>query len=129
METRSLESIYAREKWHVDRMHPSRLGHQFIADNFAHLLRMRGYEVGNVKISSNNNRSRKDSIIWMLKNGTPWFLKRSVDLLPAILFLSIGELIYMARHKNETVESNVYYPDFAAHADIHINRLQNERVS
>jgi hypothetical protein len=65
----------------------------------------------------------------MLKNGTPWFLKRSVDLLPAILFLSIGELIYMARHKNETVESNVYYPDFAAHADIHINRLQNERVS
>ena len=129
METRSLESIYAREKWHVDRMHPSRLGHQFIADNFAHLLRMRGYEVGNVKISSNNNRSRKDSIIWMLKNGTPWFLKRSVDLLPAILFLSIGELIYMARHKNETVESNVYYPDFAAHADVHINRLQNERVS
>jgi hypothetical protein len=38
-------------------------------------------------------------------------------------------LIYMARHKNEKVESNVYYPDFAAHADIHINRLQNERVS
>jgi len=129
METRSLESIYAREKWHVDRMHPSRLGHQFIADNFAHLLRMRGYEVGNVKISSTNNRSRKDSIIWMLKNGTPWFLKRSVDLLPAILILSIYELIYMARHKNEIVESNVYYPDFAAHADVHINRLQNERVS
>jgi hypothetical protein len=129
METRSLESIYARQKWHVDRMHPSRLGHQFIADNFAHLLRMRGYEVGNVKISSTNNRSRKDSIIWMLKNGTPWFLKRSVDLLPAILILSIYELIYMARHKNEIVESNVYYPDFAAHADVHINRLQNERVS
>ena len=129
METRSLESIYAREKWHVDRMHPSRLGHQFIADNFAHLLRMRGYEVDNVKISSTNNRSRKDSIIWMLKNGTPWFLKRSVDLLPAILVLSIYELIYMARHKNEIVESNVYYPDFAAHADVHINRLQNERVS
>jgi lysophospholipase L1-like esterase len=129
LETRSLETIYTRDKWHVDRMHPSRHGHQFIADNFAHLLRMRGFEVDAVKFTRANNRSRKDSIIWMLKNGTPWFLKRSVDLLPAILLLSIYELIYMARHRNDVAESNVFYPDFAAHADIHINRLQNERVS
>jgi lysophospholipase L1-like esterase len=129
LETRSLEDIYARDKWHVDRMHPSRHGHQFIADNFAHLLRKRGFEVDSVKFTRTNNRSRKDSIIWMLKNGTPWFLKRSIDLLPAILILSIYELIYMARHRNDVVESNVYYPDFAAQADIHINRLQNEKVS
>jgi lysophospholipase L1-like esterase len=129
LETRSLEDIYARDKWHVDRMHPSRHGHQFIADNFAHLLRMRGFEVDSVKFTRTNNRSRKDSIIWMLKNGTPWFLKRSIDLLPAILILSIYELIYMARHRNDVLESNVYYPDFAAQADIHINRLQNEKVS
>jgi hypothetical protein len=129
LETRSLEDIYARDKWHVDRMHPSRHGHQFIADNFAHLLRMRGFEVDSVKFTRANNRSRKDSIIWMLKNGTPWFLKRSIDLLPAILILSIYELIYMARHRNDVVESNVYYPDFAAQADIHINRLQSEKVS
>jgi lysophospholipase L1-like esterase len=129
LETRSLEAIYARDKWHVDRMHPSRHGHQFIADNFAHLLRKRGFEVDSVKFTPTNNRSRKDSIIWMLKNGTPWFLKRSIDLVPAILILSIYELIYMARHRNETSESNIYYPDFAAQADIHINRLQNEKVS
>ena len=129
LETRSLESIYDRNKWHVDRMHPSRHGHQFIADNFAHLLRMRGFEVDPVIFTFKNNRSRRDSIIWMLKNGTPWFLKRSVDLLPAILILSIYELIYMARHRNEKAESNIYYPDFAAHADIHINRLQSEKVS
>ena len=49
--------------------------------------------------------------------------------MPAILFLSIGELIYMARHKNENIKSTIYYPDFAAHADIHINRLQSEKVS
>jgi len=129
LETRSLEAIYARDKWHVDRMHPSRHGHQFIADNFAHLLRKRGFEVDSVKFTRTNNRSRKDSIIWMLKNGTPWFLKRSIDLLPAILILSIYELIYMARHRNQVTEPNVYYPDFAAQADIHINRLQNEKVS
>jgi hypothetical protein len=35
----------------------------------------------------------------------------------------------MARHRNDVVESNVYYPDFAAQADIHINRLQSEKVS
>jgi hypothetical protein len=35
----------------------------------------------------------------------------------------------MARHRNEVAQSNIYYPDFAAHADIHINRLQNEKVS
>jgi hypothetical protein len=110
-------------------MHPSRHGHQFIADNFAHLLRKRGFEVDSVKFTRTNNRSRKDSIIWMLKNGTPWFLKRSIDLLPAVLLLSIYELIYMARHRKDVAESNVYYPDFAAQADIHINRLQNEKVS
>jgi hypothetical protein len=95
LETRSLPDIYSTHKWHVDRMHPSRIGHQFIADNFGHLLRKRGFSVGEMKYSLVNNRSRKDSIIWMLKNGTPWFFKRSFDLLPALVLLSATELIYM----------------------------------
>ena len=95
LQTRSLNGIYDRDKWHVDRMHPSRLGHQFIADNFGHLLRKRGYNVDAMKYSHHNNRSRRDSIKWMLKNGTPWFLKRSFDLLPALILLSIAELVYM----------------------------------
>ena len=95
LNTRSLPDIYESNKWHVDRMHPSRLGHQFIADNFAHLLRQRGFNVGEIRYSLQNNRSRKDSLIWMLKNGTPWFVKRSFDLLPALLLLSITELVYM----------------------------------
>jgi lysophospholipase L1-like esterase len=99
LETRSLPEIYNRDKWHVDRMHPSRLGHQFIADNFGYLLRKRGFNVGQIEYSALNNRSRRDSIIWMLKNGTPWFLKRSVDLLPALIFLSLTELIYMANQR------------------------------
>lgn len=111
--TRSLQTIYALDKWHVDRMHPSRLGHQFIADNFAHLLRKRGFEIDTVNIGVNNNRSRKDSIIWMLKNGTLWFLKRSIDLLPALLFLSITELIYIYRHRGENESADLYFPDFA----------------
>lgn len=97
--TRSLENIYARSKWHVDRMHPSRVGHQFIASEFAKLLRDRGFDVGDVPITPVNNRSRKDSIIWMLKNGTPWFAKRSVDLLPGLIWLSLAEIVFIMSTK------------------------------
>jgi lysophospholipase L1-like esterase len=97
METRSQENIYAREKWHVDRMHPSKLGHQFIAAQYAKLLAERGFEVGDVQIDPINNRSRKDSIKWMLRNGTPWFLKRSVDLLPGLVLLSAAEIVFIIR--------------------------------
>jgi len=128
LETRSLEGIYQREKWHVDRMHPSKLGHQFMADNFAHLLRMRGYEIGEVKFTRSNNRSRKDSIIWMLKNGTPWFLKRSLDLLPALIFLSITELIHIARFGRESEAAEVFFPQFGAPGKSH-NQLEKEWVS
>ena len=129
LETRSLDSIYAREKWHVDRMHPSRQGHQFIADNFADLLRYRGFDVGRIPITTSNNRSKRDSIIWMLKNGTPWFLKRSVDLLPAIAFLSITELIYIARHGLNSEDATLHYPDFTQPRLLTHNHIQNERVS
>ena len=97
--TRALSGIYEREKWHVDRMHPSKFGHQFIAEQFAVLLRERGYFVGDVQIDPVNNRSRKDSILWMLRNGTPWFLKRSVDLLPGLIWLSGAEIIYILRRR------------------------------
>jgi len=97
METRSLQDIYAREKWHVDRMHPSKLGHQFIAAQYANLLTQRGYEIGEVQIDPINNRSRKDSIKWMIKNGTPWFLKRSIDLLPGLVLLSAAEIVFIIR--------------------------------
>jgi len=97
--TRSLENIYSRSKWHVDRMHPSKLGHQFIASEFAKLLRDRGFDVGDVKISPVNNRSRKDSILWMLRNGTPWFAKRSIDLFPGLIWLSLAEIVYLVRSR------------------------------
>lgn len=129
LETRSLDDIYARDKWHVDRMHPSIFGHQFIAESFAHLLRQRGFDVGSVKISRLNNRSRRDSILWMLRNGTPWFLKRSLDLLPAIAFLSIVELFHMARFGRNTEYASIHYPHFNQDSQNFPALLENERVS
>ena len=128
LETRALEGIYQREKWHVDRMHPSKLGHQFIAENFSILLRKRGFEIGSVQYSASNNRSPRDSIIWMLKNGTPWFLKRSLDLLPALAFLSITELIHIARFGLDSEDAEVFFPEFNPEDKSH-NHIGKERVS
>jgi len=105
--TRALSGIYEREKWHVDRMHPSKFGHQFIAEQFAVLLRERGYFICKVQIDPVNNRSRRDSIMWMLRNGTPWFLKRSVDLLPGLIWLSGAEIIYILRMKYSRISKSI----------------------
>ena len=112
LETRSMPGIYDRAKWHVDRMHPSRNGHQFIAETYGHLLRERGYEVGHVDFTHDNNRSRKDSILWMLRNGTPWFFKRSFDLLPAILFLMASELLRGLFDRELRGSGEVIYVEF-----------------
>lgn len=134
LETRTLPGIYERKKWHVDRMHPSKNGHEFIADSFAHLLRNRGFDVGRVELSAINNRSKRDSILWMLRNGTPWFLKRSVDLLPAIVALMATEAVRSIRWRGngtdiKDVNAEIIYPDFEVKEINSALLLGNERVS
>ncbi len=129
LETRTLPGIYDRKKWHVDRMHPSKNGHQFIADSYAHLLRNRGFDVSPVEMSVVNNRSKKDSILWMLRNGTPWFLKRSVDLLPAMLILMAVEFIHGLRNGKAEKSADIYYPEFGKSEESAPIDLRNERVS
>ena len=45
--------------------------------------------------------------MWMLRNGTPWFLKRSVDLLPGLIWLSGAEIIYILRQKYSKVAKSM----------------------
>lgn len=129
LETRTLPGIYDLRKWHVDRMHPSKNGHEFIADSYAHLLRTRGYEVGRVRMSVINNRNKKDSILWMLRNGTPWFFKRSFDLLPSMLLLMAIEAFNTILPSRRSQSANVLYPDFPHLRDNRAIHLRNERVS
>lgn len=129
LRTRDLPDIYAREKWHVDRMHPSRNGHQFMADNFAHLLRNRGYEIGRVEYSEINNRSRKDSLLWLLRNGTPWLLKRSVDLLPALIVLMTIEFFQNFRGAESQPHGLIVSPEFTATSPDVITQEDKVRVS
>ncbi|CAN2187532.1 TesA Lysophospholipase L1 and related esterases [Candidatus Nanopelagicaceae bacterium] len=129
LQTRSLSNIYDRQKWHVDRMHPSRIGHQFLASEFANLLVERGFEVNAVQFSTSNNRSRKDSILWMVKNGTPWFFKRSFDLLPAILLLMAAELCAIVMRLRTSNQAELYFPEFEKKPIKSTISEVNERVS
>ncbi len=91
LEVRKIENVYAGSNWHVDRMHPSKIGHQMLAAHFRELLIARRWNLAPIFVEACAPTSRTKSIIWMMRHGTPWFLKRSVDLFPAALYLSLCE--------------------------------------
>ncbi len=96
--TRSIPDVHDLRNWHIDRMHPGTYGHQLLAREMANNLRQRGWDLELPEIQQLPEESRKAKIVWLIKNGTPWFLKRSVDLLPAAIILMAWELCKMARN-------------------------------
>lgn len=112
LQTRQISNIYSKDMWHVDRMHPSKKGHQYLAKNFRKIL-LDEIPVEPVPISPVQVKSRKESISWMLLKGTPWFFKRSFDLLPAILFLIAKEKLLNAFGGLRSKENNVHFANFA----------------
>ena len=93
VKTRSIEDVHNLRNWHIDRMHPGPAGHFVLARNIAEQLRKRGWAISIPAKLEVNVKSRSEKIKWMLRNGTPWFLKRSVDLLPAAAILMVIESI------------------------------------
>ena len=91
IKTRAINNVHDLKNWHIDRMHPGPAGHFMLARNIADQLRKRGWAISMPYQLSIAHRTRAEKIKWMLRNGTPWFLKRSVDLLPAALILMIFE--------------------------------------
>ena len=89
---------HERHMWHVDRMHPSAVGHQHIADLVRRKLSLP--RRSSAKISVESGISRKYEMYWLLTNGAKWFAKRSIDLVPALVWLVISEnFIRKARTK------------------------------
>ena len=129
LRTRRISGIYERKVWHIDRMHPSKYGHQLMATHFRELLVKRNWQIAPVQIDAIKTASKATSIKWMLRNGTPWFLKRSVDLLPAALILMAAEIIKMGLNRFSKSEANVYYPDFAIQSELKLQEVYEERVS
>ena len=83
------KEVYERTFWHVDRMHPSSLGHQLIADMIRNNLNLP------LRVSSTlptqSIRTQKDDLVWLLTSGTKWLLKRSIDLIPTLIYLMMIE--------------------------------------
>ena len=93
IKTRKIGDVHNRSNWHIDRMHPGPAGHFMLARSVAEQLRRRGWAVSLPHKLDVVQKSKSEKIKWLLRNGTPWFLKRSVDLLPAAVLLMAYELI------------------------------------
>ena len=108
VKTRAINNVHDRKNWHIDRMHPGPQGHFMLARNIADQLRKRGWAISMPYQLTITHRTRSEKITWLLRNGTPWFFKRSFDLLPAAMILmtfefckTILEKIHPARKSGE----------------------------
>jgi lysophospholipase L1-like esterase len=128
LRTRELEGIYERKVWHVDRMHPSKYGHQLLARNFRELLSNR-WDISPIALEPVAPKPKTESIKWMLRNGTPWFLKRSVDLLPAAIFLIGCEYFRRIFKRNQENNALIFYPEFVNQREAALLEVFEERVS
>jgi len=127
--TRSIEDIYERKVWHIDRMHPSKYGHQIMATHFREILLRRNWKIDPIAIEETPVTSKKSSIIWMLRNGAPWFFKRSFDLFPAALILMAVELVKVIFRLNSDELGTMYYPEFSPQSQWDLQEVNEERVS
>jgi hypothetical protein len=92
-----IPEVYKKEIWHVDRMHPNKIGHQKLATFFAEILRQNKHKVTPIFIDSPTVSSKIENLMWMVRKGTPWFLKRSFDLFPVICYLACCEMLGLTR--------------------------------
>lgn len=128
--TRKIPNIYNLENWHIDRMHPSKLGHQRLAEEFRKSLLRLGWQSEPIQNEKSLQRNKKDSLIWLAKNGTPWFLKRSLDLLPAALYLMAVEFVQAKFFRRNTLENeNLAFGKFTHSQDLEFPQLEELRVS
>lgn len=70
--------------WHIDRMHPSPQGHDYLAHKALVALGMRAR--GPRLVTEEAQRSLVDSARWLVRHGTPWLMRRMLDLIPQMLF-------------------------------------------
>lgn len=90
---------YERRNWSVDRLHPNERGHRLIAGRFHALLADSGFPVGQAPDPEPTSQppGRLAEIAWMATKGTAWVLRRSTDLVPALLALAVREWLMPSR--------------------------------
>ena len=80
-------NTYHRSLWHIDRMHPSPKGHEYLASLVITRL---GLEAVRAPLAIAPTSG--SSTLWLLRNGSVWCAKRSVDLLPGLLRMAIEHI-------------------------------------
>jgi len=90
---------YDRRNWSVDRLHPNERGHRLIACRFWDRLAEAGHELTDKPDPEPTSEppTRRDDFIWMATKGTKWFLRRSVDLIPYLLFMAAREWLFVSK--------------------------------
>jgi lysophospholipase L1-like esterase len=84
---------YDRRNWSVDRLHPNERGHRLIACRFWDALAAAGHQLAAPPSPepASPPPTRRNEMMWMATKGTKWFLRRSVDLIPYMLFMAARE--------------------------------------
>jgi len=95
--------VYDRQMWSVDRLHPSERGHRLIAGRFHDLLAATGHQLGPPPAAEPGSPppTRRQELAWMATKGTGWVLRRSTDLVPALLALAVKELVMGGGHATD----------------------------
>ena len=90
---------YDRRNWSVDRLHPNERGHRLIACRFWDSLATARYDLAEKPDPEPTSPppTRRDDFVWMATKGTGWVLRRSVDLIPYMLFIAARDALAAPR--------------------------------
>jgi lysophospholipase L1-like esterase len=93
-----IPALRARCAWAVDRVHPSRYGHQAIASAALAALRTHGWacpdDLG-VALPPEPTAGLLDEVVWFVGHGGPWLARR----LPKVVLGTSSERIYERRRR------------------------------
>ena len=95
MDAAADQDTYDRRYWSVDRLHPNERGHRLMACRFHYLLAEAGYPVGPGPDPEPSSAppTRLAEFAWMATKGTAWVIRRSKDLVPALIYLAVCEVM------------------------------------
>lgn len=82
------EKIYEAAAWHVDRMHIGPRGHRYLATVVLASLPADRFRVCvDIPEPTAVPLTKGQQVWWLIRRGTPWVLRRSIDLIPSMLVL------------------------------------------
>lgn len=87
-----------RSYWHIDCMHPSPSGHEYLADQVRAWLGM-GRVKESLPVTGKSTPSDGiDPRTWLIQEGLPWVARRSVDVIPQMAVTLAAHPLTRRRH-------------------------------